>query len=286
MEQSNKSSKIAAGVAVVLFLGAITWGGWNARINSSLSSHVDQEKLRNEQLLSEKLLVEKNLATLGGQLEDLEGKNENLLRQIEEAKNLAALKDGSIQQLQRQLASNKKTYSDLAAINREMENRLTSLNQQLAQLQSERLAANQETESLRTQIDNLKRELAMAHSAYYDRVLVESTRGKKDKLVAKASRTKKLKATVMIPSGLKDVQFQVFDPSGKLISSAPENGTLAVRINESENSVASSSNSGSVQTYKQAEMIFLPRKKLPSGLYRIEVLSENLSVGTVQVKLR
>ncbi|HZY80295.1 MAG TPA: hypothetical protein VFE50_12275 [Cyclobacteriaceae bacterium] len=286
MDQTNKSMKIAAGVAIVLFLGAIAWGGWNARVNSQLNSQLDQEKLRNEQLLSEKLRVEKNLAINESQMDDLVGQNEKLQRQLEEASNLASLKENSIQQLQRQLAANRKTYNQLAAANREMETKLASLNQEIAQLQNERLLASQEAELLRGQIDNLKKELAMAHNAYYDKVLVEATRGKKDKLVVKASRTKKLKATVMIPSDLKEVQFQIFDPAGKPISTAPENGTLAVRIVEPDNSLASSSNGGAAKTYKQAEMTYLPKRKLAAGTYRIEVMSENLSVGSLQVRLR
>jgi hypothetical protein len=288
MDQSNnnKSIKIATGVAIVLMLGAIAWGGWNARLNSGLRDGRDQEKLRTEELLSEKLLVEKNLASTEAHLEDLAGKNEILLRQIEEGKNLNTLKDGSIAQLQRQLASNKKTYSEVAAMNHQMETRLAGLDQQIAELQTERTTANQEADVLRGQVENLRKELALAHNAYYDKVLVESTRGKKDKLVVKAGRTRKLKVSVMIPSGLKEVQFQVFDPAGTLISSSPENGVLAVNIRENDNTVASSSTNTSTQTYKQAEMTFLPKKRLSAGTYRIEVLSEKLSVGSLQVRLR
>jgi hypothetical protein len=285
MDQSGKSSRIAAGVAIVMFLGAIAWGGWNARLNGGLNSELDQEKLRNEELLSEKLLVEKNLAITSTQMEDLANINETLERQIHEAKNLNMLQDEDIRQLRRQIGANKKKYDELAVLNRETEGKLGSLNQQIAQLQVEKLAALEESSALKGQIDNLKRELAMAHSAYYDKPLVESTRGTKDKLVVRAARTRKLKATVMIPSNLPDVQFQVFDPSGKLISGAPENGTLAVRISESDNELATSSNNN-VQTYKQAEMTFIPKKKLAAGTYRIEVLSESLSVGSLQMRLR
>lgn len=280
------SWKIASAVAVILMLGAIGWGGWNARLNQSLKSERDQEKLRVESLLSEKLLVEKNLASIESQMEKIISKNEDLERQIVEAKNLASLKDESIRQLQRQLAANKKSYSDLNAINKDMEGKLAALIQQLSQLQDERLAAAKETEALRNQVENLKNELALAHNAYYNKVQVEASRGKKDKLVVKASRTKKLKATVVLPAGLKDVQFQVFDPKGKLISSSPEDGLLAVKINEDTNATASQSNPGSVKGFKEAVMTFIPKRKLASGTYRVEVLSESLSVGSFQLRLR
>lgn len=284
MDQTNRF-KIAGGAAIVLLIGAITWGGWNARSKNNLETDLDQEKLRSEQLLSEKLLVERDLQTARSKMIDLRDKNETLARQIDEARNAGSLKDGSIQQLQRQLAANRKSYNELVASNREMENKLAALDQQKSRLEGEQLAAMREAEALRGQIDNLKRELAMAHNAYYDKALVESTRGKNNKLVVKAGRTKKLKATIMIPSALKDVQFRVFDPSGTLISNKPENGVVAVRITDGDNALASSNN-GAVETYKQAEMTYLPKRKLAPGTYRIEVLSESLSVGSLQVRLR
>lgn len=286
MEQSSRSWKVASAVAIILLLGALGWGGWNARQNQNLKAERDQEKLKVESLLSEKLLVEKNLRSIESQMEQIVTKNEALQRQIVEANNLANLKDESIKQLQRQLAANKKSYSDLNAINKDMEGKLAGLNQQIAQLQDERLAAAKETEALRNQIDNLKNELALAHNAYYDKVQVEATRGKKDKLVVKASRTKKLKATVVIPAGLKDVQFQLFDPNGKLISSSADDGLMAVKINEDKNATASQSNTGSTKGFKEAMMTFIPKRKLAAGTYRVEVLSENLSVGTFQLRLR
>jgi hypothetical protein len=287
MDQSNnKSFKVGAGVAVILMIAAITWGGWSARINKNLEAERDQEKLRSEQLLSEKLLIERNLATAETHMDELVGKNEGLIRKIEEAKNLSDLKDGHVSQLQKQLAANRKAYNALSMASKEMENKIALLDQQLSQQETERLAANHETESLLSQIENLKRELAATHNAYYDNVLVESSRGNKDKLVVKANRTRKLRATVIIPSSLKEIQFQIFDPSGMKISSSPQSGVLAVSVTENDNAIASSESNGSLQTFKKAEMIFLPKRKLKPGVYRIEVLSENLSVGSLQVRLR
>lgn len=286
MEQSNGSWKIATVVAVLLMLGAIGWGAWNSRLNSDLKSERDQEKLKVESLLSEKLLVEKNLKSVDAQMKDALRKNEALERQVAEARNQGNLKDQSMKQLQRQIAANKKSYAELAARNKDMENQLASLSQRIAQLQDEQLASAKEAETLRNQVDNLKKELALAHNAYYDKVLVETTRGKKDKLVVRASRTKKMKATIVIPAGLKDVQFQLFDPNGKLISSSPEDGLLAVKITEDSNATASRSGATSGQAFKQAEMTFIPKKKLAKGTYKVEVLSESLPVGSFQMKLR
>lgn len=286
MDHTNTSLKIAGGAAIVLLIGAITWGGWNAKLKGNFETDLDRQKLRSEQLLSEKLLVEKDLQATHSKMINLRDRNETLARQIGETENMNSLKDRSIQQLQRQMATNTKSYNDLVALNREMENRLAALDQQRARLEGEQLAATEETEALREQVDNLKRELAMAHNAYYDKALVESTRGKNNKLVVKAGRTKKLKATIMIPSALKDLQFHVFDPSGALISNEPGNGILAVRITDPDNTLASSSNGGAAKTHKQAEMTYLPKKKLIRGTYRIEVLSESLLVGSLQVRLR
>src|SRR4051794_37148500 len=110
MQQSNRSTTIAAGVAVTLMLGAITWGGWNARLVGELRTAHDVERQKTETLLFEKVQVEKSLSGLESQIRRINRENETLQRQITEAHNLDDVKTGEITRLQRQLVSNRKSY--------------------------------------------------------------------------------------------------------------------------------------------------------------------------------
>jgi hypothetical protein len=80
MQQSNRSSTIAAAVAIVLMLGAITWGAWNARLASDLRVELDLEKQKVETLLFEKVQAEKSLAGIESELKKVNRENEVLRR--------------------------------------------------------------------------------------------------------------------------------------------------------------------------------------------------------------
>jgi hypothetical protein len=191
-----------------------------------------------------------------------------------------------ISRLERELNLNKKRYAEKTASANELENQIAALNNLLLEAQNEKRAATEQLQALMDQNENLKRELTLVRNIYFDQPLVESVRGSKDKLVVRAGRTKKLKATVVLPANLKDIAFKVYDPQGRDLSSSSEQGMVAVKVINNAMNVLSSSEKSSTQTFNQVEMVFLPRKKLSAGTYKIEVLSEGLSVGSMQVKLR
>ncbi len=285
MADNNKSRTVAI-VAIALFLLALSWAIFQVRTNDALKKEVDNEKLAYENVFSEKLSKEKEIMKIKGQLAALEESNGKLTTSLHDQSLQLAGKDNEINRLHKDNSVNKKRYAELDALKKKLEKELIDLNNTIQQLQVNNADLNSSIASLQQKNQLLSDELKKAHTAYYDKPLIEASRGKNDKLMAKASRTKKLKATVMVPASLANVQFKITDPKGKLISGS-EDGTLATRIvNKNANASASLSTASAGEIYNEVEMVFLPKKKLTAGVYHIEVTSENLAVGNLQIRLR
>lgn len=275
--------KVATVVAAILFFFALLWGTFQARKNGSLERDLNDEKLKYEAALSEKLQLQKELESRSEQMTALVKKSQSLESALADAEKKKVSPE-LIARLQRENAAAKKRYAELEAEKKNLEQHLQDVEGSLARTILENQDLNGSLTSLQQANQNLKDELSKAHLAYYDKALIEPVRGKKDKLVAKASRTRKLRATVLVPASLTNVQFKILDPQGNLLSD-PGNGMLAVRTLSQGDAITSTSNNGAV-SYKELEMIFLPKKKLKPGVYQIEVTSDNLLVGSMKQRLR
>src|SRR5688500_16874200 len=70
--------KTLAAIATVLCVASIFWLATIKSVNTSLESSLEREKLQSEALLSEKLLLEKDLERLRSQLSALKSTNSDL----------------------------------------------------------------------------------------------------------------------------------------------------------------------------------------------------------------
>jgi DNA repair exonuclease SbcCD ATPase subunit len=269
--------------SILLLLGAVGWGTFEARKYSALEADFNEEKLKHELLYSEKLTLEKELGSNNQQIAALLKKRQELEEALAKARERDPNSD-VLARLRNENSLAQKKYRELESAKQRLEQQLAELNNTLVQAQSENKELNATLASLQQTNKNLNEELSRAQLAYYDRVMVESLRGKNDKLVAKASRTRKIRANVWVPANLRDVQFKVIDPHGDVLSK-PEGGTLAVRVVNKGEAVTSAGKS-LLGGYQEIEMIFLPKKKLQPGIYQIEVTSENLVVGSLKQRLR
>lgn len=283
MNSPQSRLKAITVTSILLLLGAIGWGTFEVRKYSALETDFNEEKLKYELLYSEKLTLEKELGANNEQIAELLKRRQELEDALAKAREKVPDND-AIVRLRNENKLAQKRYSELESSKQRLEQQLADLNSSLALAQSQNKELNENLASLQQSNKNLNEELSRAQLAYYDRVMVESLRGKNDKLVAKASRTRKIRANVWVPANLRDVQFKVIDPQGNVLSK-PEGGTLAVRVVNKGEAVTSAGKS-LVGGYQEIEMIFLPKKKLQPGTYQIEVTSENLLVGSLKQRLR
>jgi len=273
-------------ISIVLLLLTLTWGIYQMRVNSSIQNSLNEQKLLSETNLSAKLALEKELDKIKTQMNALELEREDLDNKFRGAEK--KFNDGQLEvaRARKESQDNRKKYAQLGEQKRKVERELEMLKNSLQQLQYENNELKNNVAALQKNNQTLKDELQLAQRAHYDQPLIEAVRGKADKLMVKAKRTQKLKVNVLVPEELKEVQFKITGPGGVL--SQNEDGTIATRVVNTNATAFSSSttSNASLPKYKQMEMIFTSKKKLQPGVYHVAVMSENLAVGDIQIKLR
>lgn len=282
-----KNAKAIAVVSTALMVASIIWLMNTKQVNRSLETGLSNEKLKTEELLSEKLLLEKDIQKMKDELLSLNHHNEEL----------DALLKSKISQLQNQeneykrmkkenltLAHVKKQRKELLAMQSQLQNELASLKNSYAELENKNSELNTTIASLSARNRILTDDLNRAMFVAVDQSQIQALKGKKEKLTVRARKTRKLLANFEVPSNLKHVTFRIKDSNGKIFSD--QSGTIAyTSIPSDGNLTASSKAAADGNQLQHIQMTFTPKERLSQGVYTVELLNENLYVGSVKVKL-
>lgn len=283
------SPKVIALTLTALLFASMIWLMNEKRLNSLLEEGLGKEKLKSESLLSEKLLLEKDIVKFKAQLSSLTGQNQELDKILKQTSLKLEAKEAEFSRVNKENASLqkiKKQQNELLAIRKDLDVQIENLKATLQGLQAENNTLNNKVAYLEQRNKLLNDELHKAMLASVDHAQTDALQGKSERLTVKAKRTNKLVANFEVPAELNNLSFRVVSPSGSALS--PKDGTIASRVvSVSDNMVASSATTSNLNTkVKQVEMVYIPSKKLTAGTYKIEILNDNLYVGSLQVKLR
>jgi chromosome segregation ATPase len=285
--QQLKSPRTIAAVTTVLFVASASWLMTTRHVNSSLEAGLQEQKLKSETLLSEKLLLEKDIEKMKDQLFSLKGRNlelDNLaqstaakLRDQESEYNRMKKQNASLSQIKKQRA-------ELEALRNALENELQTLRTSYADLEARNDALNHEVAALQGRNKMLTEDLQRTAFAAIDQTQVQAVRGKAEKVTAKGRRTRKLIASFEVAADLRDLSFRITDLKGNVLNK--NDGTIAFTSQPSDkNLTASSASDVQGSKLQEVRMEYTPKRKLSSGVYRVEILNEGLYVGSLKVKL-
>lgn len=284
-------AKTIALTTVILLIVSIVGLGLLQKSNKSLKTILSETKLKTETLLSEKLMLDKQIEKFKNELAQLNGKNKELDKYLIEANNKLGQKETEINALKKQnlqVKSLKKELADLAKIKSNLENQIASLNLDKEQLMADNSKLNKTNSMLQNENLALNDKIKML-SALADNYRVESNKGnKKEKLTINSKRTKKLMVGFDIPQNIiADVQFKITTPQGKVIASKEGNSITTRVIEDGSNFLASNSGyNGDFEITKRIEMAYEPKEKLTSGIYQIDIYNKDLKIGSCQIKLK
>lgn len=283
-----KSSKTIALVSSALMVISIFWLLNTKSINSRLLSGLETEKLKSEELLSEKLQLEKEIEKFKDQLLALKEQNLGLSNIVESVRNKLTLQEADYTRMKKEdisLAQLRKQKQDLLMLQRQLENEVSELKMSYTALESENTNLNAAITQLQERNKLLTDDLNRAMLAAVDHSQIEALRGRSEKLTVNARRTRKLIANFEVPSGLKALSFRVVDPRGNALS--PKDGTIASTVIPSATNFTASSNADvSGSKLQKVEVVYTPKEKLKSGVYTVEILNEDLYVGSLKLKLK
>lgn len=289
MEEKNQKPVIYGGAVIIalLLIALLLVVGSNSKNKKGLNA----EKLASEKLLSEKLLVEKELDKLKADFSDLENQSNANAKLLDETN----LKIADTERRLNTLSNENKTLRPLKQELEDLQVLKANLEKEAAQLKTEYdnlTAQNKSLQQTLTAAEAEKKDLASqldkALKYQSDNFLVTATRGKKtEKIVVFAGRTKKLNLTFDVPEALtQEISFKIVTPAGATIT--PEDKSLTWTVTqESDNFTASlSPSTGEFEESRQVVLTYNPTEKLSKGEYKVQVISEGVTIGNCRFKLK
>lgn len=283
-----EKNKLIAAITTALFFGSLFVVFVLKQSNGNLSDLLKQNQIQSEHLLSEKLILDKNLASTKKQLSDSELKRTKLEQDLEAAnarllaiqKQVKSGSGGSSKKLQQEIAALKKTKAEL-------ESQLNTLRMELASAQSrinELVARSGELEKENQLLaDNLK----MFNQVVANNYRIETTKGKKEKLTVQARKANKIKLAIDVPKEIaRSINFKLIAPDGKEITSEDRSLSWNVLNDEDELYASLDETLGEMKMVKRVELTYSPKTKLNKGVYQIELSNNGTPLGKCQFKLK
>lgn len=286
MESENKRIKIIAGACTILFVLSLLYLGREMRANSRLEEGLNNELLKSETMLSEKLALEKEIAHYKSSIQTLTSRNRELDNVLTEERKKLDAKDQEAKKLARQnaaLSQYKVKHDALEGMRKELEKQVALYEAALKQLRGDNEQLARSVATLEKQNQDLTRELNQSRLASINDVRIESVKGKRDKLTVSAKRTKVLKVNVNVPAASDNISFRIVDPGGKELTS--KDGVITARERGNSQSLTASTKSTPL-TFKQMEMAYVPKGKLIPGVYTIMIQEGDNLISRLQVRLR
>ena len=279
---------------MVIAIGTLLLGGILIHEKQEHKTDLDNAKLQNELLLSEKLALDKEILHYEDAMNILKEKNERSeklftewqrkLTDRETAYSELAKENARTKSLKKQLAENNNMNEDLLKKMKDLNHENSSQLADNARLKNTLLTHQGEKEELMKQLD-----AAMtAHVIKPDNYMVETHMNlKKDRLTYNAKRIKKLTLVLDMPMDHStEISFNITTPEGKVITE--KNKMLTWKFISNDKNLTASINpfDDELQASSQIKLTYTPTSKLQPGEYKIAVMKSGQNIGNCRVRLR
>lgn len=288
MKNVVQNPKVIAATATILLLTCAVWISSVHQINGDLEKNIKEERLKSEAYLSEKLSLDKEIAKMKNEFKSLTGKNADLDKAIFAANKKLDQKEAELGKIQRDNRSVKdiqKKHDELKQIKQELEQQLALVNSTLANLKRDNADLSNTIALLESKNKNLVEELNSVKLASIDDIRIEAVKKKGQQLTATAKKTKKMIVSFEIPAALQtELSYKITNPAGKILTD--KNGSITSTLLPEEMVLTASANTTAASKKKHIQMVYETKEKLQGGVYVIEVSSNGLYIGSLQVRLR
>jgi myosin heavy subunit len=295
MKESNTQFNLTTvGVTVLLFLSLIT-AGYFISTKGSISKELNDEKLKSESLLSQKLQLEKDIEKFRKEIANLNGQNKDLDRMLVDAKSNLDKKEQQIRQLSKDnasIGSLRKEIANLKNLKAQYEGQMATLNSDLIKLRQDNDLMRKEASEAQKMIARLQNEnkklmndldvaVAMTNNSLSEAIK------KNNRLTVNSRRARKIMVAFDVPQkSLSGLDFKITSPNDKIFT--VKDGSISHRLILNDgNPVASLDHTmGIMEASQRVVMEYAPKTKLEKGVYTVDVLSNGKVLGRMQVKLK
>lgn len=281
------NNKKASTAGLVIILMSILGTAFFYSANNSLTKNLNEEKLKTEMILSEKLKLQKEIINFRTEIKALEGKNSEIDKILGETSKKLIKKESEVDKMVHEngnLKNLKKQLAELVQMKKVFEGQIVVFNETIQKLNLEKIDKDAIIASLQNENKQLASNLDILSSMTADNYLVETTK-RKDKLTIIAKRAKKMSVSFKVPENVVEkISFKVTKPDGTSVE-GKDNGVAYRVLNNDDNLLASLSKE-EIKVSKKIEMTYEPKEKLKSGIYKIEMYNGEKYIGSCNVKLR
>lgn len=287
MKTIEQREKRITSIAVLILIAALIGTGLFFTANRSLTKDLNNEKLKTEMMLSEKLALQKEIESFKTQINSLSGQNAELNKVLAETRQKLSEKETQFNKLVHEngnIKSLKKQVAELEQMKKDFESQVQTLNNEIKKMNDEKDELNRTIASLQEENKQLSANLNILSSMTADNYLIETTK-RNDRLTVMARRTKKMTVTFNVPENIvENISFKLTKPDGTQVD-GKGNGVAYKVINEDEGLTASISG-GVIKVSKKIVMTYEPKEKQKPGIYKIEMYNGDKYIGACNVKLR
>ena len=289
--KSRMTARKVALLTTILFFATLSGLLILQNKNWDLDQVLQDTRIQQERLVSEKLQLEKSIAQFKSELNKIGGENKDLNAKITEQ--LAQIEkiekeNKRYRSTASQVDALKKQKGELEAMLKELERDMRNMNNTISDLTAENAKIRMENRDLAANNAKLNDHVSALQEVAINNALVEAVQGKKkQRLTVVAKRTKELKMEVDLPASMtQNLKLKVIDPQGKELTE--KDGVASITEVLSDNTLTASLTmvEGELVTAKRMRLEFAPKAKLKNGTYTLEVSNGVKSLGKVQIKLR
>lgn len=276
-----------AAFAVILLVGLLIALGAVKKTNNKLN----EEQLRYEKLMAEKTQADADIAKLKSDLEALNTKlNENQKLLEETNTRLAAAErraralageSAALKACRTEMDELKKAKADLESVAENLKSEIEKLTAKSNELQKNNALLEEEKKQLAAKLDEM-----MLYDS--DNMMVTAVRGKTtEKPVIVARRAKKLNISFDVPKSLtEEIRFRIKTPSGQTLTAENSDISWSISFNASDLTASLSPVTGEFEESRQVNLTYTPKEKLAAGIYSVELICRNKTIGNCRVRLR
>ena len=291
MKAVERKEKMIAGGAVVLLIASFILSVIFFSSNKSLEKALNETKLKAETMLSEKLSLEKQITKIKMEFDAMRQKNGESNKMLAAANTKIFQQEAKMQAIVSENIQQKKSLENrLAEIQKsksQLEKQMSDLTLGFDNLKSENSDLSKAMAVLEKENQDLLNNLMIMASLDADNFRIESLKGKNDRLTVNSRNVKKLKVSFDVPlMSTANLNFKIKTPDGKSYTS--QDGSISYNIlDEEKDWLASTANTiNDIEVAKRIEMTYQPTEKLKGGVYTIELISNDMKVKSVQIRLK
>jgi len=276
-----------AALAVILLIGLLISLGAVKKTNNKLAD----EQLRYEKLMAEKTQADADIVKLKSDLEALNTKLSENGKLLEETNNKLAAAEKRARALAGESAALKACRTEMEDLKKEK----AALESEAASLRSDYdklMAKSNELQKNNDLLEQEKKQLAakLDDMMLYDsdNMMTTAVRGKTvEKPVIVARRAKKLNVVFDVPKNLtEEITFTIKTPAGQTITAESTDINWNVTFNPSNLTASLSPFTGEFEESRQVNLTYTPKEKLTAGIYSIELICRNKTIGHCRLRLR